>query len=232
MRLKWLFMMCALSAGCGGSTPATETAEDVEDREEARRDDGSQITGILGTISRDAVEGTLSPRMNRFMACLEQRLGDVEFLSGDIRMSFRIHEDGTVSWVYASQSNLGDREAEQCIVSVARSARFPHPHGGEAEFTWGFGFDAPEDVRPPLSWDASALGDRVDDVPEVARECSANGSYQVTAYVQPGGRVLAAGGSAPSAEGDGVLDCILARVREWEMPNPGSYAAKVTFPVQ
>ena len=51
-------------------------------------------------------------------------------------------------------------------------------------------------------------------------------------YIEPGGRVLAAGGSAPSAEAEPGLDCILERVRGWDMPDPGSYAAKVTFPVQ
>src|SRR5687768_10557496 len=124
-------------AGCGGGGAASEeTSEETSSGgERAReRDDGSSITGLMGTIGRDEVEETLNPRMQRFLRCFEQRLGDVEFLAGEIRMSFRIHEDGTVAWVYPSQSDIGDREAEQCVLSVARSARFPQPHGGEAEF--------------------------------------------------------------------------------------------------
>ena len=33
------------------------------------------------------------------------------------------------------------------------------------------------------------------------------------------------------AEGEQVLDCILDAVREMTMPDPGSYAAKITFEV-
>jgi hypothetical protein len=62
--------------------------------------------------------------------------------------------------------------------------------------------------------------------------CNGQGSYQVTAYIEPGGRVLSAGGSAPSAEAEAALDCILERVRGLSMPDPGSYAAKVTFAVE
>lgn len=236
MRHGWVAACAALvMAACGGAgEPAEQTAsrDRTSGSEERReRDDGAQITGLMGTIPREAVEDALNPRMPRFMRCFEQRLGDVEFLAGDIRLAFRIHTDGTVAWVYPVETSVGDRQAERCVLDVARGTRFRRPSGGEAEFTWGFGFDAPDDVRPPLNWVADALGDRLRDVAEVARACSASG-YSVTAYIEPGGRVLAAGGSAPSADAEPALDCILERVRAWSMPDPGSYAAKVTFPVQ
>lgn len=227
----------ALVVGCGGgeSTAASGSSEaaGTSGGERPReREDGAQITGLMGTIPRDEVEDALNPRLPRFMRCFEQRMGDVEYLSGNIRMAFRIHTDGTVAWVYPSESDIGDRQAEQCVLGLARSTRFPRPRGGEAEFSWGFGFDAPDDVRPPLNWESDALGDRMDDVGSLARECNARGAYRVTAYIEPGGRVLAAGGSAPSADAEAGLDCILERVRAWAMPDPGSYAAKVTFAVQ
>ena len=39
----------------------------------------------------------------------------------------------------------------------------------------------------------------------------------------------AAGASAPDAESLAALDCVADGVRGWAMPDPGSYAAKVTF---
>jgi hypothetical protein len=223
-----------LAAGCGGAVASEESAsvEPTSGHEESRHEDGPQITGLMGTIRSDQVEDALNPRMGRFMRCFEQRMGDVEFLSGNIRMSFRIHTDGTVAWVFPSESDIGDRAAEQCVLEIARSTHFPRPRGGEAEFTWGFGFDAPDDVRLPTSWQEDALSDRQDDIADAARACNAAGDYRVTAYIEPGGHVLSAGGSAPSADAMAGLDCILERVRALEMPDPGSYAAKVTFAVR
>lgn len=236
MKRGWIACAVVMMSACGGAASGeTEVASDRDrtrgDEAPRERDDGAQITGLMGTIPREEVEDALNPRMPRFMRCFEQRLGDVEFLAGDIRMAFRISLEGAVLWVYPAESSIGDREVEQCVLGVARAARFPRPRGGEAEFAWGFGFDAPDDVRPPLSWEPDALGRRLGDVPALARECSARG-HEVTVYIEPGGRVLAAGGSAPSAEAEPGLDCILERVRGWAMPDPGSYAAKVTFPVQ
>lgn len=222
---------CGGGEGAGASGAAAEQGTSGSERPR-ERDDGAEITGLMGTIPRDEVEGALNPRLPRFLRCFEQRMGDVEFLSGNLRMAFRIHTDGTVAWVYPAESDVGDRQAEQCVLALARQVRFPRPRGGEAEFSWGFGFDAPDDVRPPLNWASDALGRRLADVGTIARECNARGAYRVTAYVRPGGRVLAAGGSAPSADAEAVLDCILDRVRAWEMPDPGSYPAKITFAVQ
>jgi hypothetical protein len=225
-----------LVAGCGGSDEAADDGaleEDTSGDEEAQEvNDGSSITGLMGTIRRDQVENTMNPRMDRLARCFSARMGAVEWLGGDIRLGFRVHTDGTVAWVYPIETNIGDRETEQCILDVAGRAHFPRPRGGEAEFTWGFGLDPADDIRPPLNWGEESLGDRADDVAEVARDCGVHGDYAITAYVEPGGAVLAAGGSAPAAEQLETLDCVLEAVRAWEMPDPGSYAAKITFTVR
>lgn len=223
-------------AGCGGSSETTETAARGEatagDERREERDDGSEITGLLGTIRPDQVDNTLQPRMDSFMRCLAPRLSEVEFLGGDVRLAFRIHTDGTVAWVYPSQTTIGDRQAERCVLDVARRARFPRPHGGEAEFTWGFAFDPPDDVRPPTRWEATHIGPALlSGAPDLANRCGVRG-VRVTAYVAPGGRVLAAGASAPDAEALDQVDCVVDAVRGLAMPDPGSYAAKVTFLVQ
>lgn len=239
MERAWLmigFTLALGAAGCGGSSESTETAArgDATAGEErpAERDDGSQITGLLGTIRRDQVDNTLQPRMDSFMRCLAPRLGEVEFLGGEVRLSFRIHTDGTVMWVFPSQTTIGDRQAEQCVLDVARRARFPRPQGGEAEFTWGFAFDPPEDVRPPLSWEATRVGESLmRGAPGLAQRCGVSG-VRVTAYIAPGGQVMTAGASAPDADSLAQVDCVIEAVRGLTMPDPGSYAAKVTFLVQ
>ncbi len=66
----------------------------------------------------------------------------------------------------------------------------------------------------------------------VLADCRARGPVSVTAYVAPGGAVLAAGASVPDQAMAESLDCVSDAVRAWEMPDPGSYPAKVTFLLQ
>lgn len=219
--------------GCGGgsseSTQTTTTTTATRHEEEQPLPEGASITGLMGTISQHAVQDTLEPRMDYFMHCFEQRLGTVRYLGGDIRMAFHIHLDGTVAWVYPAQSSLGDREVETCILGVAQRAHFPHPHGGEAEFSWGFSLDPPSDVRAPVTLSAGEADALIaEHGGDVHSQCG-SGQYQVTAYVQPGGAVLSAGVSTGSNDAAGNLDCVATAVRGWTFPDPGSYAGKVSF---
>lgn len=234
MKRSSILLWFLLVAGCGGTdeSASEELSTNTSGSDSAReRDDGVTISGLMGTIRRDQVENALNPRMPRFMRCFSERMGEVEYLAGNIRLSFRIHTDGTVAWVYPAESDLGDRAAEQCALGVASSTRFPRPRGGEAEFTWGFGFDASEDTRPPLNWQQDSLGASIAEIREVARRCRASEPFAITAYIAPGGGVLAAGGSMPSHASSATLDCILQGLRMMTLPDPGSYAAKVTFSV-
>lgn len=221
---------CALW-GCGGSKPVPTTVPTPAATAERRRpaNDGLQVSGIFGTIPPRSVEATLEPRVGRFMRCFEARTDQLAFLSGEIRMTFRVRVDGSVASVFPSHSSLGDLESERCVLEVARRARFPEPAGGEAEVTWGFAFDAPTDVRPPVELPENALTDALPDGEPLLQSCGAEGVFQVTAYVAPGGRVVAAGGSPPDARSAPSLDCILEKIRTWELPDPGSYPAKVSF---
>ncbi|MGE0788739.1 MAG: AgmX/PglI C-terminal domain-containing protein [Sandaracinaceae bacterium] len=221
--------------GCGGSSeessePTERSSSSSGSEERAEPSDGIMVSGLMGTIRSDQVENALNPRMPRFTRCFADRMGTIELLAGDIRMSFRISTDGQVLWVYPSESTVGDRDTERCILDVARGTRFPRPNGGEAEFSWGFGLDA-DGPRPATSWSSTDLGTRESEVRAVGRECRARGSHRITAYIMPAGSVLAAGGTMPDPEGEGALDCILDRVRSMTMPDPGSWPAKVTFDV-
>jgi hypothetical protein len=232
--IRVLIGAALVGQGCGGHAEPPETVERSENSgsERVEGDDGVEVSGLLGTIRQDQVRGTLEPRMRDFAGCLEARTHTFEALGGEIRLSFRIRTDGSVAWVYPSASTIGDREAERCILEVASRARFPRPHGGEAEFSWGFGIDPPADVRPPLEWDAAQVVPVLArGAPDLASRCRVHG-VRVTAYIAPGGRVIAAGASTPDPDSLERVDCVLDAVRRLAMPDPGSYAAKVTFTVQ
>jgi len=230
----------ALLLGCGGEPEVAETTHSDEassgDEVTEAHHDAVQIEGLMGTISADMVERGIEPRMGRFLRCFQERYGSLEVLGGRFEMAFRIHVDGTVRWVYPSDSTIGDRETERCLLHVASGIHFHRPRGGEAEFSYPLSLDTAEDVRPPLHWDAARVGEALTEGgPALLSSCRPPGSramYRVTAYIMPGGAVQAAGAATDDAEAVDSLDCVAQAVRGWSMPDPGSYPAKVHFEVR
>lgn len=226
-------MVCAMVAACTlapieDDEPDNTELETTSGSEAIRdADDGVAIEGLMGTISQMAVQRGIEPKMGRFLACFTQRYGQVELLGGHIEMAFRIHRDGTVRYVYPRASTIGDRETERCLLDTAASIQFSRPAGGEAEFTYPLDLDPPEDVRPPLVWDATQVASQVESNASSVAQCGRG--FSVTVYVDRGGRVMAVGASTDDPDNAANLDCIASAVREWTMPDPGSYPAKVTF---
>lgn len=240
-RSTWplLCVVFALVSACGGAS----TEQQSETTVVARRDDGPReeprdgvaISGLMGTVSSESVRDTLQMRQDRFLACFTDRLEHVRVLGGTIELAFRVKVDGSVLWVYPKRSTIGDRETERCILGVAGSVHFRRPNGGEAEFSWPFEVAPPDDVRPPLSWTSDRVAPLLAQHLDLGSRCRPAGSdvtYSITAYVAPGGAVLAAGGAPSGPGGIDSVDCVLDMVRGWPMPNPGSYPAKITFDVQ
>ncbi|MBX7193421.1 MAG: AgmX/PglI C-terminal domain-containing protein [Sandaracinaceae bacterium] len=227
-----------LTACGGGTTEQTTTTTTArrtreptaEEQAQADAQAGVQIEGLMGTISQRQVNDTLQPRVESAFGPCFAHASDVHFLFGSIRLAFRIHTDGSVAWVYPSETTLGHRDVERCIADRAHGIHFPRPRGGEAEFSWEFHYDAPTDIRPPLSWDAARIATLLSsNGGSLVSQCGGQRGYRVTAYVQSGGAVMSVGVAAQSTEAAAQLDCIANGVSGWRMPDPGSYPAKITF---
>jgi hypothetical protein len=228
-------LIVALSA-CGGDDE-TQTAGHADDRTSGGErhdevDDGIQIEGLMGTISQTSVSRALEPRMGRFAQCFSDRYDALDMVGGSIQFSFRIQTDGTVKWVYPRASTIGDRQTEACLLGVAGSTRFDRPQGGEAEFSWPLAFDPPEDVRPPLTWEAERATETINEHSSNVRSACGRGPFLVTAYVRPGGEVMAVGASTTDQTSADNLDCVTTAVAGWMLPDPGSYPAKITFEIR
>jgi len=226
----------AIVAACGGSEETHEehhTDRHTSGHESQRQqDDGVEIEGLMGTISEMAVSRALEPRMGRFAQCFAERYDALDMVGGRIQFSFRIKVDGSVNWVYPHASTIGDRETESCLLNVAQGTRFERPRGGEAEFSWPLAFDPPDDVRPPFGWDAERATDAIEEHRQNVVSACGRGPFLVTAYVRPGGEVLAAGASTTEQTAASNLDCVTTAVSGWTLPDPGSYPAKVTFEIR
>ena len=233
---RWIavFIPMLLTA-CGGSEPAPEpeqpAATSGSEQAPAAPRSGMQVEGILGTIPQRKIEETMRGKLPALQRCFFNGMGEVEFLAGHIKFYFRAGLDGRVEWVHPRGSSIGHRGTEQCLLEVAKQTRFPAPKGGgPAEFVWGFELEGAGGVRAPVEWEEAKVEKAVGDQRGSLDGCDvADAHYVVTLYVSPGGTVLAAGAAADSQPAAEKIDCVLGAVRDWKLPDPGSYAAKVSF---
>ncbi len=247
-KIRFALAGALLLGACGGSPPPKEPEPPPAAPAPAPTVAPLKTTQELGSIDEDATNRTFQGLQQKLLDCQKDGMTRVEFLAGDARFFLRIAQDGTVRWAFLEDSTLGDRDTEKCMLQVLSGAHWPQPDGGEAEVQKAISFDG-GDARPPVSWTsdrvASVLASEGDD----AMKCKqgTRGVYKVTAYVQPGegggapkgkkhkhaegprGKVVAVGVAPPNKEGEAKADCIAEAVKDWKMPSPGGYAAKVTF---
>ncbi len=226
-----IFALVALNAlGCGGDAEPETTPAPVATTsgDEPRPRASMQVSGTLGTIPERKILATLEPKLPKFQRCFFDGSAQNDLLGGDIKLFFRVDNDGGVTSVYPMSSTIGHLQTEQCIVDEARRARFPEPKGGDgAELSWGFALDSSA-PRPPVEWDDDRVIGLLDSSRDSITACG-EGRFRVTAYVAPGGRVISAGAAALDEASAAQLACVVAAVEAWQMPDPGSYAAKVSF---
>lgn len=235
-RMAWgraaLACAWATAFACGGektagiAAPAAESGGGEERR--ALPEDTLAVTGIRGTLSQEEIKSALEPRMLKFARCVQQRSDEVEWLSGGVTIEFHVKLDGNVANAFPRDSSLGDRATERCVIEVAETTRFPQPRGGEAEFSWSFEVPLDASIREPVSLPDDVIKSAVGGQAAALAECG-SGQYGLTAYVDPEGRVVAAGASASDAQSAEHLDCVASAVQGFTFPSPGSYAAKIRF---
>ncbi|MET0389899.1 MAG: AgmX/PglI C-terminal domain-containing protein [Polyangiales bacterium] len=230
-------LSAAAFAGCGGepaeSTPPPAAVSSGAEAFSAPRQ-GMQVEGLLGTIPSRRIEETLQAKLPVFQRCFADGSRDVEKLGGHLKFYFHVGLDGAVEWVQPRGSSVGHRATELCLLSRAKQVHFPAPKGGgPAEFTWGFEFEPAEQGQPMLVWEAAQVASVTEQHRAELSACGVAepGHYVVTAYVQPGGQVLAAGAATDTPPDQEDLDCVVSQVLAWQFPDPGASGAKVSFPL-
>jgi hypothetical protein len=226
-------VMCAGLAGCGGQTaaPAPAAQSSGQEAPEAAAQDGMSVTGLRGTLSQNEIQGALEPRMLKFAQCVQRRSEQLDVIAGGMALEFHVALDGKVDSVYPRESNLGDREAERCVLALALATRFPAPRGGEAEFSWSFEVPPDDSVREPVALSAEDVAGVIEQNRALIDATCGTGSYLVTAYIDPSGKAVAVGAAARDAPSALNLDCVTEAIENFTFASPGSYVAKVTFPL-
>jgi hypothetical protein len=233
IRRRIYLLGCAgLALACGGKSgeaaqPAAESSGD--EASERGAEEGMSVVGLRGTLSQTEIQGALEPRMLKFARCVQRRSEALDVISGGMALEFHVALDGQVGSVYPRESSLGDREAERCVLELAQGTRFPAPHGGEADFSWSFEVPLDDAVREPVALAAEHVADVMAQNRALIDATCGSGSYVLTAYIDPTGKVAAVGAAAGDAPSALNLDCVTDAVEGFVFASPGSYVAKVTF---
>lgn len=216
-------------AACGGAeTPPPEEPRPIAAASDEEPDDGMQLEGQTGTISRMAVESAMEANLERLGGCYREALGGAPYLLGDVILSFKIARDGSVRAVYPVSSTIGHQATQACLLERAGRIHFARPVGGEAEASYPLAFN-PGSGRPPDLWTADRVTEAMAEHRPEIDACGVSGEgYSLTMYVNRGGQVSAAGVSYPSADSAAAADCVARAATTWTLPDPGSWMAKVT----
>jgi hypothetical protein len=226
------------ATACGGAPEPKVPEPEPEAPKVDRPAKTPRVSQELGSIDERATQQTFERLQPQLASCQRDGLKHIDYLAGDVKFFLRVGQDGRVRYAYLEESTIGDRDTEKCMLAVVTTTQWPKPEDGEAEVRKGMGFDASGDARPPADWNSDKIALVLAKQAEDAIKCkeSVKGTFHITAYVVPNGhgkkkegRVEAVGIASPSKDGEAKADCIVAAIKEWKMPSPGSYAAKVSF---
>jgi hypothetical protein len=224
------------AASCGGGTAkhATSKTQAAAPAPSPKRKKPLAVSGQLGSLDQGKVDQTFNHLMPRFGDCLAQASSRVEFIGGHVKFFVRIGTDGTTKWVYLTESTLGDRDAERCMLGVTRDTQWPPPLEGEGQAQKAFDFDPSPDVRDAVPWGPDRVAKTVSGARGKLGQCThgAPGRYRATVYVQTNGSALAAGVTPPDERGENAaVDCMVGIIKNLHFPSPGSWPAKVSFDI-
>ena len=227
--------LVSLAACGGGPEPTAPTGGGEEAEEPTRRGGGGpspDVSAEIGALDEGEVTQTFKDAMPDLESCLDSGRNRVEFLGGNIGFKLKIDTGGRAVEAYLSQTDLGDRETEKCMVNALRKRTWPKPQGGKHGLASNsFAFEADPNVRPPEALDGAAVSEAVQTVMDDLQACKEGvaGSFQVTLYLSDESKVLGVGVLPPGPGADDASDCIVNVVKGATFKNPGSWAAKGAF---
>ena len=183
-----------------------------------------------GGLNEEAMERAFGSLARQLQGCMAEGTARLSPLGGHLKLTVRVQRDGATKWVYLSESTLGDRETEKCVLDLARSKTWPLPVGGEGLASKSFDIDA---MAQPVELDAKKVKTSVAKARSETAKCRRGvpGIFMATAYVRPDGRVLSAGVAPPDEKGEDVADCIVDALRRVRFRPHGGKAAKVSFEI-
>jgi hypothetical protein len=218
----------SLLPACAAAKPAPVIADAAPVTEKVDRGPTSMESEI-GGLNEEAMDRAFASL--EVQRCLSEGGARLSAIGGEFKLRLRITRDGGARWAYVSESTLGDRATEKCLLDLVRGRSWPKPLGGEGLAEKAFAIDAP--TAPVLLEEKKML-------PDVARARAAAakcrhgiaGSFFATVHVRPDGHVSAAGVAPPNERGEDAVDCVVEALLKLRFSPSAPRAAKVSFEIR
>ncbi len=222
-----LAVVASLLPACAAiPAPVIHDAEPVAEK----IDHGAtSVESEIGGLDEEAMDRAFASL--EVQRCLTEGSSRLGAIGGEFKLRLRINRDGGARWAYVSESTLGDRATEKCLLDLVRGRTWPKPLGGEGLAEKAFAIDAP--AAPVLLEEKHMLPD-VTRARAAASRCrhGVKGSFFATVHVRPDGRVSAAGVAPPSERGEDVADCVVDALLKLRFRSSTPRAAKVSFEIR
>jgi hypothetical protein len=228
--------LCAfgLLACGGGETPEPKAPSDEAPRQHGEDGPSMSASADIGALDEAKVTSTFQGSLSDLQKCLAAGAERNELEGGDIGFFVKVGSDGKLVHAHAERSTLGDRETEKCMLRALQRRTWPAPVGGDVGLAHNsFSFDPPNDSRPPTAWDEGRVRSTVSGLSSKLDACKrgTHGDITATVYVDPDGAAISVGVAAADESGERAADCVAAALKDAKYPSPGSWPAKVTFPL-
>lgn len=188
----------------------------------------------FGSLDPDAMDRAFRMRLPDMQLCIEPAFAKSTAVSGKLAYTLRVGENGKAKYAHITESSLGDRDAERCVIDLFMKATWPAAVDGDGVVSHNATFE-PSDWTRPEAWSPAKVQPVLRSAKRFAKCAqSGNGSWQITAYIAKdqaagSGKLLAAGGAHSERDGGETLDCLLGELGDVKFPMPSSEVAKVTF---
>src|SRR5262245_57460216 len=121
-RSSALALLFGAAMGCGASpAPPPSTPQPSEKVDTEEDSGGPAIESEVGALDENRVKQTFERSANKLSDCYHRGAQRLPYLSGDVRFVIRIKKDGGVRWAFVKDSNLGDRDTEECMLGVFKA---------------------------------------------------------------------------------------------------------------
>jgi len=190
------------------------------------------IRGVHGTLNLDDIHQTMEGRGPALSACIQAGRKRIRWVSGAIKFAFKVDPEGHATEVRAVESDLGHHELEQCLTTVVTETQFPPPAGRTLtrDFNWDLSVDPAYGLPEPM--DAARLDKLLEKkAKDVYKECElprARNGFQVTAYVNPQGKITSLGAIHTKGKTVEELPCVIEQLQAWRLPRVKK-RSKVSF---
>lgn len=225
-------------ASCGGSQETANTpADDGQPAEDTgRKRSGMGISSEIGALDEGQVKATFQRISKQLFACYGKGTERVPYLAGEVSFKVRVNSEGKARWVFVKDSSLGDYDTEACMVRAVKGASWPSPvDGQEGHAESSFAFEPGGEERMPVSWSPDQLGPKFKHALGKLSQCRSDagtGPLKATLYIDTEGKPGSIGVSTSDEKGEAAITCVIETLSGLTFPSPGSFASKVSIPIE